>query len=497
MKELKKLKILVLLLIWISVGFQLPGESLAKMNSMSGDLKSQTKTLDKLFQVSGLNNRYQDMEFFLDQSENIQPEELEASQAEFARNLMRRGLDRGGIRSSLKQTFISRFNQEQAEVSIKWFDSRIGRVILKAENEATSPENKKEREMFLKNVMNAPPSESRLLAVERIEASGAMSANAKSLYLAYVEIMFPFNKKMEGRRLVKVFGMLKDEIVEPIREQVLRQRLFAYRNISERDLKAYADFLESRAGQWLVFSELNGFAKGIKKALKRAKKVQKEILIEIGAGGPEFPLVREIAPPGQRYLLIRLRDPFKPLFTNMGPDVQVAEASPANRIRQFGGELEDIPPIALYVLKKIEKSKAGLFKELKHYERLFNNREGLKNMTDDEYADAIDAYRSILERASSTKVSQTPLQAEYETLRLTGIISKKSETLAMIETVDSGGHAVRKGDIIGPRFGSVDEIQAERIIVIEKSRDYLGNVLTRQKTIEFSENNLEEDRRNL
>ena len=79
------------------------------------------------------------------------------------------------------------------------------------------------------------------------------------------------------------------------------------------------------------------------------------------------------------------------------------------------------------------------------------------------------------------------MQLEYKNLRLTGVISKNSKTLALIETSDKKGHAVEKGDIIGPKFGFIDEIRSEKIIVIEKSRDYLGNILTRQRTIEFSQ----------
>jgi Tfp pilus assembly protein PilP len=148
--------------------------------------------------------------------------------------------------------------------------------------------------------------------------------------------------------------------------------------------------------------------------------------------------------------------------------------------------LESTPPIALYVMNKIETKRPELFRKMKHYGRLFNSKEELEAMSDDEYADAVETYRAILEKASETKVPRSSLQLEYVNLRLTGVISKNSKTLALIETSDSKGYAVGKGDIIGPKFGFVDEIQSERIIVIEKSRDYLGNILTRQRTIEFS-----------
>ncbi|HIJ50861.1 MAG TPA: hypothetical protein HPP54_07415 [Nitrospinae bacterium] len=485
MKEFKKTYFLILLLTCVAVNCSFSRQAMAKTGAMPAEIKIQNKTLGKLFSLSGLNNRYLDVESALEQHENIDPQALKASQTGFARNLMRHGDGARHIRANLKKAFRKRFSQEHTEASMKWFNSRTGRKILKAESESISPKNEKEREKFAKGIMNAPPSESRLLVVERIESAGTLSPNIKSLYLAYVEAMFPFNNLLQGKRLVKVVGMLKDEVIEPIREQVLHQKLFAYRNISVKDLKDYAGFLESSAGRWFVLSELQGFTQGIKKALVNVHKVQRELLIEIDEGGPEFQLLRELAPPGQRYLLVQLRDPFKPLFTDDGP-VEESKAPPLSSARQLGNELESIPPIALYVMNKIETKRPELFRKMKHYGRLFNSKEELEAMSDDEYADAVETYRAILEKASETKVPRSSLQLEYVNLRLTGVISKNSKTLALIETSDSKGYAVGKGDIIGPKFGFVDEIQSERIIVIEKSRDYLGNILTRQRTIEFS-----------
>ena len=44
---------------------------------------------------------------------------------------------------------------------------------------------------------------------------------------------------------------------------------------------------------------------------------------------------------------------------------------------------------------------------------------------------------------------------------------------------------MRQGDLVGPFYGYVDEIQDEQIIVVEKFRNYLGTILTNQKVIEF------------
>ena len=83
-------------------------------------------------------------------------------------------------------------------------------------------------------------------------------------------------------------------------------------------------------------------------------------------------------------------------------------------------------------------------------------------------------------------MDESPLQVEYNSLRMTGIIIKNLEAVAMFE-IKTTGFAVKKGDQIGPFFGYVKEIQSDQVIVIEKFRDYLGNILTNQKIIQFSQ----------
>ena len=183
----------------------------------------------------------------------------------------------------------------------------------------------------------------------------------------------------------------------------------------------------------------------------------------------------------------KIRDSFKPLFTNKGP-VKTKESTTISKVRKFGGEFEDTPLISFYVMNKIKAKRPELFKKLKYYERLFNSRENLKAMSDDKYSDIVEAYRKVLGQASKMKVPKTPLQAEYKKLRLTGTISKNKNFLALVETSDQKGYVVDKGKLIGPMFGFVQEIQPERIIVIEKYRNYLGNIITKQRIIEFTKN---------
>ena len=164
--------------------------------------------------------------------------------------------------------------------------------------------------------------------------------------------------------------------------------------------------------------------------------------------------------------------------------------------RLFGDEFRDTPPLALLIFEEIENQHPKLYGELKNLERLFNDRKALKNMGDKEYAKTIENYRDVLERSAGVILEVTPLQIEYDALKMTGTIQIKKEALAMFE-IETKGYSVKKGDLLGPSFGAVEEVKDGQVIVIEKFRDYLGNILKNKKIIKINRDYLTRVDKNL
>jgi hypothetical protein len=297
--------------------------------------------------------------------------------------------------------------------------------------------------------------------------------------------MHPFNQKVDTKGSNKMLKALKGNITEPIREVVLRRMLFSYKDIKNKDLEKYARFLGSPVGQWFSQAKLKGLNQGIKKASYKAGLMQAGLLKEIDSGGPDYPLLRDMVPPGQRYLLIGRRDPFRPLVNEQGlvgfPEIEQLRSP----VRIFGDEFRGISPLVLSVFVKIKDQYPKLHKKLTRFQRLFNDREALEEMEDKEYTKAIKNYRNALKKSSDIKMELSPLQIEYDALRMTGVILKKTQALAIFE-VEKTGYAVKIGDLVGPYFGTVKEIKDGEVIVIEKFRDYLGNILKNKKIIHFS-----------
>lgn len=108
-------------------------------------------------------------------------------------------------------------------------------------------------------------------------------------------------------------------------------------------------------------------------------------------------------------------------------------------------------------------------------------------MGESDYFDTVNKYKALIQKANETKPSMilTPIQTDYESLKLVGVIWKNNETIALIETGDNKGHSVKEGDLLGPNFGVVETITNDQMLILEQTRDYRGNILSNKKQLEF------------
>jgi hypothetical protein len=503
-------------------------------------LSSSNSQLNTLFKLSGLEGFLENIESVVEMSANtpdlLNEEALAPWQEEFARRIMAQAYSTQSFYHIMRQSFVEDYKPQHVHLAVQWYQSALGKNILRLQNEANDLTSGLVLESFEKKLLDSPPSQARRRLLERVGRSSLVPEAGRTLFLVYVELVHPFSKKVDTKGLHKILESLKVNIARPMREVFLTRMLFSYVNMKNKDLEKYIAFLDSPAGQWFSHAQLRGFNKGIKKANYKANLIKAELLTEIDSGGPKYPLLRNLVPPGQRYLLIGRRDPFRPLVSSQklvgssrkkkklvgssekkkrlvgssGKKKRLVGSSGKKKklvgssgrdsrrpdVRLFGDEFIDTPPLALMIFEEIENQHPKLYGELKNSERLFKDREALENMGDKEYAEAIENYRDALERSAGVILDVTPLQIEYDALKMTGVIQIKKEALAMFE-IETKGYSVKKGDLLGPSFGAVEEVKDGQVIVIEKFRDYLGNISKNKKVIKINRDYLTRVDKNL
>ena len=355
--------------LWISVTEVQPLFASTSKASNQEDLSSRNYQLKALFKLSGIENSLENIESVVDMSANINKKVLRPGQVELSRRIMTKAFSSKKFYHRLKSPFIENHKPQYLRLAVQWYQSALGKKILRLESEVNDPLNRPAMKEFTKKLLDSLPGKARMRLVERIESSAHVTEAAKTLFLEYVRLIHPFNKKVDTKEPYKNLKALKVNITEPIREVVLRRMLFSYRDIRNKDLEKYARFLSSSAGQWFSQAKLKGIKKGIKKASYKAGLIQLRLLKEIDSGGPAYPLLREMVPLGQRYLLIGRRDPFRPLVNKWGLVGSSIIDKPRPLIRLFGGELKSIPPLALPVFVKIKNQYPKLYKKLKKFRK--------------------------------------------------------------------------------------------------------------------------------
>ena len=240
----------------------------------------------------------------------------------------------------------------------------------------------------------------------------------------------------------------------------------------------------------------------------------------------DLDLVKKSSPPGDRYHSLKVRDPFIPLVRKkrvpakysllQSTPKKIPKPKPVTIHKKLKDtpkakpvathkKLKDTPkakPVATHkerkepagmplipvvVYKKIQDTDPKMEANLKYYEKLFNNKAELGKMTDKKYNAVVSRYRDILLRTQKIRESflKTELQIPYSKLVFVGTIYKRNQNLALVETQDHKGYAVRIGTFMGPNFGIVEDVNKKSIIIAERYRNYLGEVLEKKQDITF------------
>ena len=82
-----------------------------------------------------------------------------------------------------------------------------------------------------------------------------------------------------------------------------------------------------------------------------------------------------------------------------------------------------------------------------------------------------------------------PLQKfSTEEFRLTGIVLTKTKRFAMVETPEGKRYILRRGTHIGINSGKVIKILSDSVVVVEKIKDFEGNIKTERTILTLRKN---------
>ena len=211
----------------------------------------------------------------------------------------------------------------------------------------------------------------------------------------------------------------------------------------------------------------------------------------------ELDSIKANFPPGERYFLLGKRDPFVPL---VGPNKKgfkkvFSQPSPSKKKKSYALETpEDMPLIPIKVYEKVKAEYPRMADQLNDFASIFNDQSALRKLSKKEYRKKVSRYRSLLSEVLGMQEKmfiRTELQTDFDKMKFVGTLRKEGTTVALVQTEGQRGHTVKVGTLIGPNLGIVKTVDEKKIVILERYRNYLGEILSRPRNIESKKNPLQ------
>ena len=448
--------------------------------------KNRKAMLDGFFQSAGIATTAHKMDSQIFNALRV-PSQFPPGQIMMIKNMMGRVYEPEEWLRSIRRRMLENYKPQYMRALSKWYQSPLGKKVVQAEMADLNAGLTDEKREFLDRLKYSPPEETRLEMAERLETTVGMTDYALDAFLMLAKVLFPFNDQWKGKSEREVSRNVRDDHFDPAREYFLQSFLYKFRDFEEKELSQYVAFATSPAGKWFYRSYFRGSRDALENTSFELQKILDSIQEEIRRDG-ESGLLQEIAPPGQRFIFVRLRDPFVPLVDPKKGLIQPEEKDASElEFRKFADELKNLPQIPMEVFRNIKNTDPKLYADLERFGGLFSQETKIAQMGENDYFDTINKYKTLIQKANDTKPSMilTPIQTDYKSIKLVGVIWKNNETIALVETEGNKGHSVKEGDLLGPNFGVVETIGKNQMLILEQSRDYLGNILSNKKQLEF------------
>lgn len=480
---------------------KIPGIATVEQNDLAG----------KLLEASGLKKQLRGMEAsVLVNKPQLEFLGLSREETTIIGNIYSRVFRSENYHKDVVEVFAKNINKIYFSAVEQWFNSSLGKKTAQMESafHLMSSSQKEEKTMGL--LASSFPSGERLALIEKLEKGMDSTNLGLTLVQLQLQDLAPLGTEFKKNVAEALLTDLKEKVwTQPLHERMLLVLLYTYRELSDQELAAFAGFVESAPGQWFFQTKKKASIEAQNRLGDIVASQVKTLLETIQSGKGDRETIRAVLPVGTRYLFAQGRDPFLPLSqvkreiakikfsrvlleTAKKPEkIEKIEKIEKPKIQRFGPELKVLNVVPLEIYKRLKEKNPALYNDLEKYASLFKSREELLAMEDGQYQGAVAEYKRLIDKANRMKgevMLSTPLQTAYESLKATGLVWKKKEPMALIETNDNLGYAARKGTLVGPNYGIIDSIDQIKIVVVERSRDFQGTILSKTKELEFTLN---------
>lgn len=156
----------------------------------------------------------------------------------------------------MRQALLDEYDADALTRVLAWYRSPAGRKIARLERAAQAPGQETARSRYLAGLEERPPSDYRLVLLFSVDEASRTSAATASALRASMDGWSLGTERLgerpEVREIEAAIRKHRAELRDDVADHVLRELTYAYREASDGDLRAYAEFMESAAGRWFI-----------------------------------------------------------------------------------------------------------------------------------------------------------------------------------------------------------------------------------------------------
>jgi len=174
----------------------------------------------------------------------------------------------------IRQALFDNYDADAMARVLVWYRSATAKKMVRLERSGAEPAQTPARKKYLATLEDKQPSENRLVLVFRIDeglhASEGASAAVKAVATGWnrgIEQMLNERDRTEVKQLETALTIYRAQIRDEVSEDILREMMYTYREATDVELSAYAEFLESDAGKWFFGTIYKGYQAFLEKAI--------------------------------------------------------------------------------------------------------------------------------------------------------------------------------------------------------------------------------------
>jgi len=159
----------------------------------------------------------------------------------------------GGLRAE----FGRHLDEARLGQTLAWYETPVGRRVAAAEVRFYAADRRQEVEDYVAGLLDNRPSPTRVALLQRLDAATGATEGSLELFVAVnrsivrvVEPMLPPEQRIGAGQLESQARQIRLQMQEAMRQVNVLTMLFLYQHVSDDDVRAYIEFMESDAGAW-------------------------------------------------------------------------------------------------------------------------------------------------------------------------------------------------------------------------------------------------------